>query len=359
MKKVFILLLAIVMFSSLVLSGCASQTSATTPVRSSTPTASKAANTTILKVSVGIPDGDPMVEGLKTWSDAFNKAANGKFEMRVFSGGSLLNSGDIIDAVRNNMIEIAHGNIGSSSNKYQSFGVAEVPYLLNNYEANYEFLKLVYDYYDNILQTKFNQKMLALWGMGFTELYSSKKPIKVMEDLKGLNVGAYSTLGEQCAKALGGSPVLMSFQDEAAAFQKGLLDASLIGAAGGMAFNKYWEFIKYYTNSSRAGIGLYVTMNLDMYKKMSPDLQKVMVDQGQKYQEDMNVAMKNFSYVWAIDQFKKGGMEIYNLPQAERARWKTANQPVMDEYFKSLGNDAQFLRDAADKANSKFPYTGS
>jgi TRAP-type C4-dicarboxylate transport system substrate-binding protein len=358
MKKVFTLLLAIILFASLILGGCSNQTQTTT-AQSSAPTTSKPSQAIILKVSIGIPDGDPMVEGLKTWATNFNKAANGQYDMRVFSGGSLLNSGDIIDAVRNNMVEIAHGNIGSSSGYYESFGISEVPFLLNNYDANYEFLKLAYNYYDNILQTKFNQKMLSLWTMGFTELYSSKKPIKVMEDLKGLNVGAYSPMQEKSVKALGGSPVLLSFQDEAAAFQKGLVDASIIGAAGGMAFNKYWEFIKYYTISSRSGMGLYVTMNLDKFKQMSPDLQKVMIAEGNKYQEDMNVAMKEFSYVWAIDQFKKGGMEIYTLPEAERARWKAVSQPVMDEYFKKLGSDATVLKDAMDKANTKFPYTGS
>jgi TRAP-type C4-dicarboxylate transport system substrate-binding protein len=359
MKKVFIVLLALVLFCSLALGGCSNQTKDTTSAQASTASTSKSSQKVILKVSIGIPDGDPMVEGLKTWAANFNKAANGQYEMQVFSGGVLLNSGDIIDAVRNNMVEIAHGNISSSESYNRSFGVAEVPYLLNNYDANYEFLKLVYDYYDNILQAKFGQKMLALWTMGFTEFYSSKKPIKVMEDIKGLNVGAFSALAEKSAKALGGAPVILGFQDEAAAFQKGLVDASMVGAAGGMAFNKYWEFVKYYIISYRAGMGLYVTMNLDKFKQMSPDLQKVMIAEGQKYQEDMNVAMKNFSYVWAIDQFKKGGMDIYTLPEAERARWKTANQPIMDEYFQKLGNDAQFLKDAVDKANAKFPYKGS
>jgi TRAP-type C4-dicarboxylate transport system substrate-binding protein len=359
-EKGILLCLCLILIMGLLAISISCAKPSSTPAQSSSPTPVKVNQPTVLRLSVGIPEGDPNVELLKPWCENFNKAANGKFEMRLFAGGSLLNSGDSLDALRTDVVDIAHGNLGASSGHDPAFGVCEVPYLLNNYEANYEFLNNIFEYTDNILQTRFNQKLLSFWTMGFTEFYTSKKPVKVMEDIKGLNVGVYSPYQAKSAKALGGAPVLMEWTDEASSFQKGLIDASMIGAAGGMAFMKAYEYMHYYVPSSRAGMELDVSINLDKFKQLPADLQKVMIDEGRKYQEKMNVEMKNFSYVWAIDEFKKHGIDIYNLPVTERDRWKAVNQPIMDEYFKQLDDkSAQFFKDAANKANAKFPYTGS
>jgi TRAP-type C4-dicarboxylate transport system substrate-binding protein len=310
----------------------------------------------ILKFSVAIPPGDPMVEGLNPWIKNFNEAAKGQYELKLFPGGTLAGTADTLDAVRTGVVEVGHGSIPTFAGHHPAFSASEVPYLLESYEANVEFVRSIQDYQNKIMEKMFNQKLLCTWCMGFNEFYTAKKPVKTLADMKGLNVAVTAPLMARSAQLLGASPVTMDWPDEFQSLQKGVVDAGMATVSGALAFMKYWEVIKYYVVSCRAGGQLDVAMNLDAYNKMPANLQKVMDDEAEKYARAMDVAMKDFSFVWAIGELKKNGVDVYTLPPEERAKWKQACAPIAEDYWKQMGADADFLKEAAAKANTKYPY---
>jgi TRAP-type C4-dicarboxylate transport system substrate-binding protein len=146
------LLLVLALVTGSVLS-CSSTTTSQPPSTQQTSTPPKttaAQGPIILKLAVAIPPGDPMVERLKPLIDNFNKAAAGKYEMKLFEGGTLAGTADTLDAVRTGVVDIGHGSIPTFAGHDPAFSACEVPYFLNNYEANTEFVHLVKDYQDNI-----------------------------------------------------------------------------------------------------------------------------------------------------------------------------------------------------------------
>jgi TRAP-type C4-dicarboxylate transport system substrate-binding protein len=317
-----------------------------------------AAKAKILKFAVGIPPGDPMVQALNPWAENFNKAANGRYEIKVFPGGQLAGLAEMIDAVRTGAIEIGHGSIPTFAGQHLIFSASEVPYLLDSYEANIEFVRAIQDYQNAIMEKIFNQKFLCTWCMGFNEVYTTKKPVYKMEDLKGLNIAVTAPLMAQSAQLLGASPITVDWPEEYQSMQKGVADGGMATVIGAMAFMKYYETVKYYVSSFRAGGQLSVTMNLDVYNALPADLKQSMFLEAEKYARSMDMAMKQFSYVWAPGVLKDNGCEIYYLPPDERARWKKACAPIAENYWKQLGKDADFIRKAAEEANKKYPYTG-
>lgn len=315
-----------------------------------------AAEVKILKFAVGIPPGDPMVEGLKPWIENFNKAANGRYEIKLFPGGTLAGLADMLDSVRTGVVEIGHGSLPPFAGQHPAFSASEVPYLLESYEANIEFVKSIQDYQNKIMSDMFNQKMLCTWCMGFNEIYTTKKPVHKMEDLKGMTIAVTAPLMAQSAQALGASPVTVDWPEEFSALQKGVADAGMGTVSGALAFMKFYEVIKYYIKSCRSGGQLDVSINLDVYNGLPADLQKVMDSEAEKYARAMDVAMKDFSFAWAEKVLKENGVEIITLAPEERVRWKKACAPIADEYWKRMGKDADLLKDAAAKANAKYPY---
>ena len=363
MKKLLIVTLTLLVACVMVFSACAepAPTPAPTPTPAPAPSPTPAppeVETVILKLSVAIPPGDPMVEGLKPWIEDFNAAANGRYEMQLFEGGQLAGTMDTLDAVRNQVVEIGHGSMPLYGGQHPAIQAAQVPYMINNYEANYEFIQLIRDYQNEILMNQFDQNLLAAWSMGFNELYTVDTPVKTMEDLKGLNIAVTAPIMGQAAQSLGASPVTMDWPDEIPSLEKGVVDGGMATVAGAMAFMAYWELVDYYIASSLFGGELCITMNLDVFNAMPADLQQVMLDEAREYQEAMNIAMKDFSFVWAMGELEKNGVDIYVLPPEERARWKDACGPIAEDYWELMGEDAQFLKDAADQANAKFPYGG-
>ena len=47
---------------------------------------------------------------------------------------------------------------------------------------------------------------------------------------------------------------------------------------------------------------------------------------------------------------KKRGMDVYDLPKAEKEAWRNALKPVYDVVLKSCGADGQKMFDSANKA---------
>jgi TRAP-type C4-dicarboxylate transport system substrate-binding protein len=300
-----------------------------------------------------------MVVRLQPWIDNFNKAAAGRYELKLFEGGTLAGTADTLDAVRTGVEDVGHGSIPTFAGHDPAFSAAEIPYFLDTYEANTEFVNLIKDYQNNVFESKFNQKLLSVWCMGFNEFYTVKKQIRTLADVKGLNIAVTGPLMSKSAAALGGSPVTMDWPDEMPALQKGVVDAGMATVSGAMAFMKYYEVVKYYIVSNRAGGELDVTINLDVWKKLPADLQKVMQDEANSYAKDLGPTLKEFSFVWAISELKKNGVDVYNLPPDERAKWKAANAQIATDYFAKLpAADAKLIQDAAAKANAKYPYKG-
>ena len=60
---------------------------------------------------------------------------------------------------------------------------------------------------------------------------------------------------------------------------------------------------------------------------------------------------------WAdIDRLKAEGVEIYQLPAEERARWKQAAQPYIDKLVDKMGDVGQMGLKIANEINKQYPY---
>jgi TRAP-type transport system periplasmic protein len=332
-------------------SSCSSTPSTTTAVSTSTPV-----NKVILRLSVGIPEQDPMVQGLIAWAKDFTQAANGRYEMQVYPGGVLAGANDSFASTRNKTFEMGHTSLPVLTGYDPVFGVANLPYGLSTYEANNEFCYQSRPYMSNVMETKFNQKLLCSFNMGFADVYTVKKQIKVMDDFKGLVVACDKAIDAKTVELLGGSPVTMDFFDEYPSLQKGVVNAGMACAGGALGFMKYYEVIKYLTLSSKSPGQIGVTINLEVFKAMPADLQKTMVDMGDKYQYAMADVMKKF-WMDSYDTLAKNNVIVYNLPEDERAKWQAACAPIAADYWKQIGPEAaSTLQGMLKAANDKYPY---
>jgi TRAP-type C4-dicarboxylate transport system substrate-binding protein len=262
----------------------------------------------------------------------------------------------MLDATRTGAVEMGHGSVPTFSGHDPAFSASQLPYEFDSFDANAEFCRLILPYIDSVMEKKFNQKLLASWNMGFNEFYTTKKQVRTMADIKGLNIAVTGVTMAQAAQALGGNPVTMDWPDEQPSLEKGVVDAGMATVSFALDFMNYADIIKYYVGSSFLGGQLSVSINLDTWNKLPPDLQKVMIDQGQKYGETCINIMRTASMVDAIQHLKDKGVDVYNLPADERAKWKAATQFIADDYWKQMGADAKTIQDAVNAANAKYPY---
>jgi TRAP-type C4-dicarboxylate transport system substrate-binding protein len=335
-------------------------TATTTATTAVTKTATTTATTTVAQVVLRFgtpgPAEHPGTLLQIDWADKFTKAAGGKYAMKVFPGGVLAVSLDQMNAIRTGAIDLGDAATNFYAPDDATFGVMDVPFLLESFDAQVAFGKKILPILDDIAQKKFNQKLLLTGVYGHKDVYSVSKPVKTLADWKGLLVSINTGIESDMVKALGGAPVLIDWVDEIPSLQKGLINAGIISALAGLYPMHYADVCKYYTYAYMKGGLQFIAINLDIWKAMPKDMQDLLISTGQDYANAMNAFFKEGEEGSWLQGIQDQGMTVYTLPTAERNNWIAATKQVSDNYWAGLPSDITAkMKEYADQANKEFP----
>jgi TRAP-type C4-dicarboxylate transport system substrate-binding protein len=125
--------------------------------------------------------------------------------------------------------------------------------------------------FDERLQKRFNAKVMTLWPFG-PQVFYCNKPIKTLDDVKGLKVRSFTPSMAALIQSLGATPVTMQFSEVYPALQRGVADCGVTSPTSGNA-GKWPEVTSHFLPLSVSGSVQGHFMNLDYWKKLSPESQ--------------------------------------------------------------------------------------
>jgi TRAP-type C4-dicarboxylate transport system substrate-binding protein len=310
----------------------------------------------ILRIVCPIPTNDyPLGFITEDLAKSFNARSGPDYKMEAHGGGALAKLPEYFDALRVGAIEMAIAPWGFYAFMDPRLSAIETPLLINNQEAGAYAAPKFLPLYDKILQEKFNQKGLGLMCLAGNE-WVGNKPIKTLEDWKGRLVGSLSPTTSEMVKALGGSPVVIMWTDFYESLQKKVIDGVSNGTHGSINTNLV-DVCKYVTLYFGLAQWNGFSINLDVWKKMPPNIQKILQE------EATNSVAKMHKIMTKLDQddlkkLKEKNVEVYTLPPSERERWVKALVPVAEKQLAGMGDFGKQVKTIADEANKKFPYKG-
>jgi len=348
MKKLFILM-AVIILASLLAISCGGTTS--TPAGTTSTTPPKAI---VLRWATPYPVADPYGFLPKDAINRFNQRAGGRYVIEFHPAAELVALPEHADAIRTKTVEMGLYPIGPLEGVDARFNSSELPFLFNNVQANAAGLLEMVPLYDEILTTKFNQKLLAATTGGACELVSVKKPIKTLDDIQGELTQALSPLLASLIQTWGGSPVTVSGSEIYSALQKGVVDCTLAPLGAVLAWGLS-DVSKYCTLGYFTPAGDFTTINLDVWKAMPSDIQKALTEEMAQMATDLNNArFKQLDDAVALLKSQK--MEIYILPKAERDKYQAKAQPYIDQLVTGMGDFGKKVVDIGNKVNAQNPY---
>ena len=299
------------------------------------------------------PPMDPVTEQLQAFADGFNARAPEGYKMEVHPGESLVKMMESLDAVRTGAVEMAGMPIAPFSANDPRFAAAEVPFLVNNAEADAAIQERTLPMYSKVLEEKFNQKAISSFTVLDLEPVSTR-PVKTSADWKGLLVHAISPIAASTIERLGGAPVAMPFPEIYSGLDKGTVDASMFATTGMIAF-KIQEVASHVTLAYIIPAAVVIDINLDVWNKLPNNVQDLLVEEGLKAQRETNARF--------VENGKKNpgilaglGIDVYVLPQAEREKWREAVRPYSEKLIADMGDFGQELLKIAAEINAKYPY---
>jgi len=308
----------------------------------------------IIRLVVPAAAGDPLTEKDEELARRFNSRVNGEYEIRVYPGESLAKIPEYFDAVRVGAIEMADVAWGVYAGLDSRLSLIETPFLFNNIEAGIAAAKRLLPLHDKILQERFNAKGLGLINFSGIELLSSR-PVTSLEDWKGMMVGAISPTMANMIKELGGAPVTVMWTDLYTSLQKGVIDGAANGSHGSIenGLTDVCTDISYFFGAS-AWNGY--TINLDLWKKMPPNVQQVLLEEVDRAIDWMHKRLLEWE-VEDIKTFKERGINIHIISNSEREKWRQRLQNYQEKQLSSMGDFGIKVKEIADDVNSRNPYS--
>ena len=267
---------------------------------------------------------------MERWKTEVEKRTAGKVAIQTFPGSTLLDAKNMMDGVI-----AGTADIGCLCMAYQPgrFLVTNATGLPLNF-ANAKVASLVlWDLYLKYKPEEFSKvKALTMFACAPSNIMS-KKPVKNLEDLKGLPLRASGGAAE-ILKAWGVNVVGMPQSDVPEALQKGVIQGQFSSLEVMKDF-KYAETCKYVTMTNTVIYPFAVVMNWDSWKKLPKDVQKVMNDLAREQSEWTGVYMDNHvneSMAWSKST---QNVEVIQLSAQEKAKMDKLLEPITKTWIEN------------------------
>ncbi|QGY38675.1 DctP family TRAP transporter solute-binding subunit [Pseudodesulfovibrio cashew] len=266
---------------------------------------------------------------------------NGSVQVQIFPSGQLGKDAEVVQQVKAGIIQLGVHSVGGVGSVYPMISVLDVPFAFPNHAVAYEVL-------DGPFGQKLGADITAKTGLkclgfsdsgGFFQFTNSKRPIKTLEDMKGLKI---RTMGLETHKklvaSLGGQPVSIAWSEVYTSLQTGVADGQM-NPVPIVEFAKLYEVQKYLTISNHLFAPHVWLMNADFYGSLT-DAERAVVESAAKTAIVVSRGIANA--IEASDRglpFLSEKMEVYTLPEAEKERFRAASLPVVKEYLEGAFGD--------------------
>jgi TRAP-type C4-dicarboxylate transport system substrate-binding protein len=280
-------------------------------------------------------------QAISKWADEVTKASDGTIEVKGFPGSVLGSLQVIYDRVVNGVVEVAFCTVGPIVTQFPKTTIAALPFETTNGREGSLALWGLYE--RGLLADEFARVRPVAIGAFANVSIHSRKPIKTLEDVRGMKISVQSRLTGQVMEKLGGVAVSMPVTDFYSALSRGTVDAAGTGWPAVHTF-KVIEIVTTHVEEPLGGEVNFNAMNKDAYARL-PDKARQAVDRysGKVFSEWMGRA---------IDADENAGREagramkdhvLVKLPPAEEARWKERARPVVEEWAKATPDGDKVL----------------
>jgi len=293
---------------------------------------------------------------------AIEKGTDGKVKTTWNGGGALLKGPDVYSGIVAGTADMGEGIFAYTPGRFPMMALLEQPGI--PYHNARVAALVATDFLNKYKPAEVNDiKILYLYCTG-PGVIASNKPVKTLEDLKGLNLRASGTTAA-VVQALGATPQAMPNAETYVALQKGIIDGTLVAPADIKDMN-FYGFTKYVTvhplGSGNAVI--FMAMNLDKWSSLPSGIKSDIEKAAKEYQE-VSIGVWEKHQGEAFVNLKDIGVQINYLTPEESNRWLEIAKTVAEDYIAKVeaqglpGREAyNYISERTQFYNEKYPPFG-
>src|SRR5438874_4584396 len=306
-----------------------------------------AAETTVWKVQTSWPAGVGL-QTFKSWCATIKEKTGGELELKPFAAKEVVGDFELLDGVKNGVLE--------AMNSFTLYWAGKLPAtaFLSSYlmGLRYPHEWDIFFYSKGRLQAA--RDLFAKQGLHYVNrihhgpnIIHSKKPIRTIEDFRGLKLRVPGGMIAEGFAAIGARTTLLPGGEVFSALEKGTVDAAdYTGPA--VNWDLGFQQVTKYIWTGPAGLeSIYQPVDLmdfvvrmEVWKKLSKKTQEWLDDEIQVY-SNIHHAANQKADMEAWGKFAKAGTTVTRLPAEDLPKFQRVAVPI---WYKWANKDADAAR---------------
>ncbi len=282
-----------------------------------------------LKFAHWVPPVHPLHKAFVAWGKSVSEASGGSIKMQYFPASQLGKASDHYDMAKDGIADVTWINPGFNPGRWPITALPEHAFILKNARGASKGLSRWYAAYAEREMKEI--KYCLMHTMIPQAIYSTKEPIRVPADVKGIKMRPSNSTQAKVFKAAGATTVFFPFPKIRDNFDRGIATAST-GVPGALIAFGGHKATRHVTDAPVFGAVWLFVMNRDAYGKM---------DATQKSAIDANcnaeAALKIADPVATFDEngnkrLREMGKNYVKLTASEIAQWKELSDAALEDW---------------------------
>ncbi|MFC6337901.1 DctP family TRAP transporter solute-binding subunit [Pseudomonas sp. CCM 7891] len=222
------------------------------------------------------PAGYPTVVAEEQLGKTLEKASNGELTFKMFAGGVLGSEKEVIEQVQVGALQMTRVSLGIVGPVVPDVNVFNMPFVFRDQAHMRKIIdgEIGDEILDKITDSEFGLVALAWMDGGTRNLYT-KKPVRKLEDLKGMKIRVQGNpLFIDTINAMGGNGIAMDTGEIFSALQTGVIDGAENNPPTLLEHNHY-QSTKFYTLTEHLILPEPIVMSKITWEKLTPEQQEL------------------------------------------------------------------------------------
>jgi TRAP-type C4-dicarboxylate transport system substrate-binding protein len=289
----------------------------------------------LILASVSAPSGQVLdSDGVQWWMDKVTERSKGRVTFETFWGSSLAAPIAHLDILQKGMVDIILGcRIYTPGKTPLGPYHYVIPFGPTDMRLVNKATRQIYEEIPAFREELAKQNAILIANF-VTMPYDviSKAPVSSLAEMKGKKIGLIGQYFGRWAKAAGLVPVVAPMSERYNLLQSGVTEMDFHPITHMNAF-KVQELARNYIKvEAMVGAPWDLLFNLEKFKSLPPDIQKIMLDAG----KEAEIAMASeLSGKWRdkiLSAWKAQGVTFSEFPAEERAKWAALVEDIPSEW---------------------------
>ena len=229
--------------------------------------------TIVLKLAHGLDEAHPVHQAMILMKQRLEELTDGKATIDLYSGGVLGGETDCLEQVQKGELAMTKVSTAALEAFIPEMKVFSIPFTFR--DENHFWTTLNGDIGKKLLAKGAAQNFqgLCYYDSGDRNFYSTKKPIRTIDDVKGMKIRVMnSRTAMDMINAMGGSPCPITWGELYTALAQGTVDAAENNPPS-FDTSRHFEVCKYFTFTAHQRIPDMVIMSTKVWDTLPQDVQ--------------------------------------------------------------------------------------